>query len=76
MNGLIKAIALGVVRNTAAAAGAWLVAHDVTNGSGEQSFIGSVCFLASLAFTAFDKLAAHKAIQTALMTPPPATPQH
>ena len=73
MNDLIKAIALGVVRNGAALAGGWLAAHGVASGADEQSFVGSVCFLAALGFTAWDKLVVKGKIATALATPVPAT---
>ena len=73
MNTIIKDIALGVVRNAAAAGGAWLVAHGVTNADGAQGFIGSVCFLAALGFTAYDKLVRQRQIGTALATPVPST---
>jgi hypothetical protein len=71
MNDLIKAIALGVVRNGAALAGGWLVSHGVASGADEQSFVGSVCFLAALGFTAWDKLAVKRKIGAALATPAP-----
>ena len=71
MNELIKAIALGVVRNGAALAGGWLVSHGVANGADEQSFVGSVCFLAALGFTAWDKLVVKRRISAALATPAP-----
>ena len=71
MNDLIKAIVLGVARNGAALAGGWLVSHGVTDGAEAQSFIGSVCFLAALAFTAWDKLIVKHKISTALASPAP-----
>ena len=72
MNDLIKSIALGVVRNGAALAGGWLVSHGVASGADEQSFVGSVCFLAALGFTAWDKLVVKRRIAVALATPAPA----
>ena len=66
--GLIQSIALGVVRNIAAAGGAYLVAHGATNASGEQGFVGSVCFLAALGFTAYDKLVVKGKINDAAAT--------
>lgn len=79
MNDLIKSIVLGVVRNGAALAGGWLVSHGVASGGDEQSFIGSVCFLAALGFTAWDKLVVKAKITSAqtsgnLATPPVAGP--
>jgi hypothetical protein len=72
MNGLIKAIALGAVRNGAALAGGWLVSHGVATGADEQSFIGSVCFLAALGFTAWDKLVVKDKIAAARAAAAPA----
>ena len=69
MYDLIKAIALGAVRNGAALAGGWLVSHGVASGADEQSFVGAVCFLAALGFTAWDKLVVKGKIATALATP-------
>ncbi len=69
MYDLIKAIALGAVRNGAALAGGWLVAHGVASGADEQSFVGSVCFLAALGFTAWDKLVVKGKIAAAVATP-------
>ena len=72
MNDLIKAIVLGVARNAAALAGGWLVSHGVASSADEQSFVGSVCFLAALGFTAWDKLVVKGKIAAALATPAPA----
>ena len=69
MSDLIKAVVLGLVRNGAALAGGWLVSHGVATGADAQSFVGSVCFLAALGFTAYDKLVVHKKIGVALATP-------
>jgi hypothetical protein len=77
MPALFQSIILGLLRNVAALAGGWLVAHGVANAADEQSFIGSVCFLGALGFTAYDKLVVHKKIGDALVTPvaaPPAPP--
>lgn len=65
MSGLIQAMVLGVARNLAAAGGTWLLSHGIVNADGAQSFVGSVCFLAALGFTAYDKLVVHGKIQAA-----------
>ena len=41
------------------------------SGADAQSFIGSVCFLAALGFTAWDKLVVKDRIAAALATPTP-----
>lgn len=71
MNELIKAIALGVIRNAATSAGAWLVSNGILDNAGAQSFLGSVLFLAGMGFTIWDKFIVHHKIAEALATPAP-----
>ena len=75
MFGMIQALVLGLLRNGAALGAGWLVTHGVMTGDQTQGFIGSVCFLGALCFTAYDKLVVHGKIATALATPVPPAAQ-
>lgn len=72
MNGLIQSIALGAIRTGAASAGAWLVAQGYMQQDSAAGFIGSVCFLAALGFSVFDKIAVKGKIAEAHATDPAA----
>jgi hypothetical protein len=69
MNGLIKAIGLGVIRNAATAGGGWLVAHGYMAANQTDGFLGSVLFLAGLGFTVYDKIVVKKKIAIAASNP-------
>jgi hypothetical protein len=69
MNALVRAIALGVIRNAATAAGAWLVAHGYMAASQSDGWLGSILFLAGLGFTIYDNFAVKSKIETAHATP-------
>ena len=59
MNDLIKAIALGVARNSAMALGAWLLKQGLVDASTATGVEGSLICLASVAFTVIDKFVVH-----------------
>ena len=69
MNGLIKALVLGAVRTFAASSGGWLVLHGYMAQDQTAGWIGSVCFIAALAFSAYDKLRVENKIDQAHATP-------
>ncbi|HWE98707.1 MAG TPA: hypothetical protein VG248_02820 [Caulobacteraceae bacterium] len=71
MNGLIRAIGLGVLRNVATAGGAWLIANHVIAQAQLNDFLGSVLFLGGVGFTLYDKFAVQKQVAVALATPTP-----
>ena len=70
----VNNILLGMVRTALATAipaliaGGWLKADEATG------LLGSVCFLAALGLSAFDKLVRQHDVAVALATPVPATP--
>lgn len=69
MNGLVQSILLGAVRAMAAGGAAWLVAHGYMTDSSTQGMIGSVLFLATLCFTAYDKFKVNTKIANAAVNP-------
>jgi hypothetical protein len=69
MNGLIQSIALGVLRTLAASGAAYLVTHGVMTSNQTDGFVGSVLFLGTLAFSAYDKLAVKAKIAGAAANP-------
>ena len=73
MNGIVKDIGLGILRNVATASGGWLVANHYMQSGQVNDFMGSVLFLGGLAFTVVDKFAAQKKVAVALATAVPAT---
>lgn len=63
---LITKIGMGVLRHVATGAGVWLVSRGYLDMSQEDAFLGSVLFLGGLAFSAANKIIAHrKAAQAA-----------
>lgn len=70
MNGLIQSLVLGFVRTASASAGGWLVLHGYMTQDQTAGFIGSVCFLAALGFSIYDKLRVSDKITVAHETPP------
>ncbi len=76
---LIKDIALGAVRHVATAAGGWLVAQHILNCTAATAaagtcsdlngFIGSLCFLGGVAWSAYQKISSKR--ETAPATPAP-----
>lgn len=73
-NGLIKSMVLGIARNGAAAAGAWLVTHGYMAQNQMDGWLGSVMFLAALGFTVYDKVKVKQKLVTAVNLPPPIVP--
>lgn len=69
MDGLVKAIALGIIRSAAMAAGAWLAHKGYVNDSLATNIEGSLICLGSAGFTIFDKFKVDKQVKVALATP-------
>ena len=55
MNGLIKAIALGVVRSLAMALGGYLLSKGYLDANTVTGVEGSICCLAAAGFSIWDK---------------------
>lgn len=53
--GLISDIIGGVVRHIATGTGAYLFAHGLISSQDEQSYIGSLVFLAGIAWSVWQK---------------------
>ena len=56
ISGLLQDIALGAVRHIATASGGWLMAHGYLANDQLSGWIGSLCFLAGIAWSAFEKI--------------------
>lgn len=50
-----KDIFAGIVRHFATFGGGWLLAHGLITGDQMNGWIGSVCFLGAIAWSAWDK---------------------
>ena len=62
---LINKLAAAGARHAATALGGYLVAQGLAEQSDVQPLIGSICFLAGLALSAFDKWQVKKKLATA-----------
>jgi hypothetical protein len=51
----VKDIFLGLVRHAATFGGGWLVAHGLLQNDQMSGWIGSICFLGGIAWSAFEK---------------------
>ena len=69
MNPLIQAIALGVIRNLAMAAGALMVSDGLINANQQNDVVGSLICLGGVAFTVIDKVKVKDKIAEAHATP-------
>lgn len=67
MNGLFKAVVLGMVRSAAMAGGAWLASKGFS-GDAVQGVEGSIVFLAGFGFSVYDKFVVDAKITTAATT--------
>jgi len=74
MNGLIKAIALGVVRSLAMALGGYLLSKGYLDASTVTGVEGSICCLAAAGFSIWDKFGVNDKIVAAFNAPAPAVP--
>ena len=54
---LVQDIFFGAVRHLATFGGGWLVAHGIMQNDQLSGFIGSVCFLGGIAWSAYEKYA-------------------
>jgi hypothetical protein len=52
----VQDIFLGLVRHFATFAGGWLIAHGFLENNQMAGWIGSVCFLGGIAWSAFEKV--------------------
>ena len=59
---LLTSVGMSIVRNAASAGAAALVANGLIQSSQTQDLIGSIIFLASMAFSIVEKIMAHKKI--------------
>ncbi len=71
MNGLIKAIALGVVRNLAMALGGYLLSKGWLDANTVTGVEGSICCLAAAGFSVWDKFGVNDKIVAAFNAPAP-----
>jgi len=55
VSSFVKDLFAGAVRHLATFGGGWLIAHGILQGSQLNAFIGSVCFLGGVAWSAWDK---------------------
>lgn len=60
-NGLISDVIGGVARHLSTGLGGYLLAHGLITSQDAQSLIGSVCFLAGLAWSVWQKYQAQEA---------------
>ncbi|HTT82312.1 MAG TPA: hypothetical protein VMF67_02415 [Rhizomicrobium sp.] len=51
----VRDLFAGAVRHFATAAGGWLMAHGVLQNNQMAGWIGSICFLGGIAWSAWDK---------------------
>jgi hypothetical protein len=51
----VKDIFLGLVRHFASFGGGWLLAHGLLQNDQLSGWIGSICFLGGVAWSAFEK---------------------
>lgn len=58
---IVKEIFLGLVRHFATFGGGWLIAHGLITNSQMSGWIGSICFLGGIAWSAFEKYERHQA---------------
>jgi hypothetical protein len=71
---LFAPIILSVSRHGITALAAMLVTHGYIEASQQDSLLGSLLFLVSLALSALDKKAVEKRVEVARSLPPPDTP--
>jgi hypothetical protein len=57
----VRDILFGIIRHFATFGGGWLVAHGLLENSQLSGWVGSVCFLGGIAWSAFEKYQRHQA---------------
>jgi hypothetical protein len=55
VSSFVKDLFAGAVRHFATFGGGWLIAHGILQNSQLNGWIGSVCFLGGVAWSAWDK---------------------
>jgi len=55
MSSLIQDIFFGIVRHAATFGGGWLIAHGILQSNQLSGWIGSICFLGGVAWSAIEK---------------------
>ncbi len=68
MQGLFRDIVLGIVRTVAASLAGYLLTKGYISSDQVQGLIGSLCFLAVIAYSAWDKIDGAKKLQAATVT--------
>jgi hypothetical protein len=56
----VRDIFLGLVRHFATFGGGWLLAHGFIENNQMSGWVGSVCFLGGIAWSAFEKIERNK----------------
>lgn len=54
-SGFVKNFFAGATRHVATFCGGWLIAHGVLQNNQLNGWIGSICFLGGIAWSAWDK---------------------